>query len=187
MALLVGNPVKQLVWKNEACGSFPQHIQRQSYFVFLLNISAFFAKSIIKAFFSFSASLSVHSILQFSLNWWILMGDYQFSLSKNTYKAVVNKSVGQWDEGPVNLPHLHYKLRLESIIINPHTPYAKWSPWRSPEKLLLRLWDIPVLNAINLPHATKGTQSGFSLEQTQQFVHCLSFVLRQCFAFNGLM
>lgn len=36
------------------------------------------------------------------------MVDYQFSLCNNAHNAVADKSVGQWDEGSVNLPHLHY-------------------------------------------------------------------------------
>lgn len=36
------------------------------------------------------------------------MVDYQFSLCNNTYNAVADESVGQWDEGSVNLLHLQY-------------------------------------------------------------------------------
>lgn len=197
VVLLVGNPVKQLVWKNEACVSFFQqhiHTQRQRLFFFLFllpDISVSFGESIIKGFFSFSfsVSLSVLAILLFGLNWWILMVDYQFSLCNNTCNAVADKSVGQWDEGSVNLLHLHYNSAWNPSLslLTHHMLNDRWEVKESGEVASEAVRQFPALTAINLPHTTKKTHSDLSLVQTQQFVHCLSFILRQHFAFNGLM
>lgn len=73
MAFLVGDPVKQLVWKNKEFVSFSQHTQSfilffsLSFFVFFVftDISGIFAESIIKAFI---LSVFVLPVLQFSVN-----------------------------------------------------------------------------------------------------------------------
>lgn len=57
VALLVGNPVKQLVWKNKACVSFPKK-KDKAFFFPLQTFSIFFPESVIKAFFSFCITVS---------------------------------------------------------------------------------------------------------------------------------
>lgn len=74
---------------------------------FFSNTPDFSGDSRIKAFprfFSLPVSLSVLTISQYSLNWWILMADYQFPLCRNAHSAAAHKSIG---EGSINLPHLH--------------------------------------------------------------------------------
>lgn len=125
--------------------------------------------------------LSVFTIMQSGLDWWILMTDYQFSLCNNAYNAVAYQSVRQWDERSVNLPHLH----RNSVDLDPSLPILTChllnDHWEIKESGKSYLW---TLAAINLPHTSKETHLIVSL---RQFVHCFPFVLRQHFAYQGFV